>query len=166
MKRLIIVRHAKSDWGHEGLKDIDRPLNQRGYRDAYDMANWYSERYDKPDLIVTSDATRALSTAFIFARVMEIPSGTVSVKPEIYEANTEKLRSVISNLPDTANTVMLFGHNPGLTNFANAMCEDLDFDNVPTTGVLALDLNTKSWKDSGSIQGKTVFYKYPKEFKQ
>lgn len=71
MKELILVRHAKSDWGSEVLKDIDRPLNERGYRDAYFMSNWFVKEKAKPQVIVSSSATRALSTAMIFARIMD-----------------------------------------------------------------------------------------------
>jgi len=165
MKKLIIVRHSKSDWGFEGLSDIDRPLNQRGYRDAYDMSNWYGENNDKPDAIYTSSATRALSTAFIFARLLEIKQERFYIIPEIYESTMATLKKIISMIPDNLHTVLLFGHNPGLTNLANELCIDLEFDNIPTTGMVALQFETASWKNLTLNPGKLTFYKYPKEFK-
>lgn len=165
MKKLILVRHAKSDWGHDGLKDIDRPINQRGYNDAYDMSNWFGEHHDKPDMIVTSDATRALSTALIFSRLFEFGAAKVLMVPEIYESDVKTLKACIAALDNKANSVMLFGHNPGLTNLANELCADMDFDNIPTTGMVAIQFDVKAWKDVVNTQGKTIFYRYPKEFK-
>jgi len=95
MKELIFVRHAKSDWGTEFLQDIDRHLNERGYRDAYFLSEWYEKNKNKPDLILSSTATRALSTAFIFARALEQTTDKIKLEEKIYEASLENLLSVL-----------------------------------------------------------------------
>lgn len=165
MKQLVLVRHAKSDWGSEGLKDIDRPLNERGYMDAYTLSEWYFNNHEAPKLFITSDATRALSTAFLFARALDFPSNEVIVESRIYESNSSVLKEIISALDQSVDHAILFGHNPGLTNLVNELTDDLFFDNVPTCGIISLLFDVKSWKDVPSSKGKITFHQFPKEFK-
>ncbi len=165
MKQLIVVRHAKSDWGNEGLKDIDRPLNERGYTDAYALSEWFFEHHDVPKLFISSDATRALSTAFIFARNLNYETTQVKIVPKIYESNAATLKEVIASIDDTIGSAILFGHNPGITTLVNELNEELFFDNIPTCGIISIQFNAKSWKEAASTKGKISFQKFPKEFK-
>lgn len=165
MKQLIVVRHAKSDWGNEGLKDIDRPLNERGYTDAYALSEWFFENHDVPKLFISSDATRALSTAFIFARNLNYETTQVKIIPQIYESNVATLKSVIASIDDSCGSVFLFGHNPGITTLVNELNNELFFDNIPTCGIVSIEFNTNSWKDVSASNGKIGFQKFPKEFK-
>lgn len=165
MKQLIIVRHAKSDWGDENLKDIDRPLNERGYSDAYMLSNWFFTHHELPQLIVSSDATRALSTAMIFSRALGIPSERMLIESKIYESTADTLKKVISNFDDAAHSVMLFGHNPGITSLVNELSNDLFFDNIPTCGIISIQFDMNSWKEIESLKGQLVFQQFPKEYK-
>lgn len=165
MKQLIIVRHAKSDWGDETLKDIDRPLNERGYSDAYLLSNWFYTHHELPNLIVSSDATRALSTAMIFTRALGIPSERMLIESKIYESTADTLKKVIKGFDDAANCVMLFGHNPGITNLVNEFSNDLFFDNIPTCGMISFQFDIKSWSDIGAKKGQVMFQQFPKEYK-
>lgn len=165
MKQLIIVRHAKSEWGDEGLKDIDRPLNDRGYKDAYILSDWFFNHHEVPKLFMSSDATRALSTAYIFARALDYPTNEVVIEPRIYESSAKTLKEVISEIDNKIEYAILFGHNPGITNLVNELNDGLDFDNIPTCGIISLMFDMKSWKDIETKKGKINFQQFPKEFK-
>ncbi len=160
MKKLYLVRHAKSSWKHEGLKDMDRPLHGRGVNDAHSGSQWLSEQGEIPNHIVSSPATRALHTALIFAKNFDITIKEVEVNNEIYHSGTNELLKVVSKFDDKYESVMLFGHNPTITDFVNR-CIDHRIDNVPTTGIACLKFNVGSWKDIDK-KAELVFFDYPK----
>jgi len=165
MKELCIVRHAKSDWAEEFLNDIDRQLSPRGLNDAYFMSDWFSKNKTAPDLILTSTATRALSTALIFARKFKLDDNQVKLEPKIYEADVSTLLKIIQSQPNTVQRIMLFGHNPGLSNLCNTLSDDLFFDNLPTCALSSFLFTVKSWKEIAPKKGKLNYYEFPKNFK-
>lgn len=166
MKTLVLVRHAKSDWGNETLRDVDRHLNDRGYADAYFMSDWYKKNMQIPDLMVSSPATRALNTAFIFARNFGFGESKVRIEDSVYESTTQNCIKIISQLDNNNSCVMLFGHNPCMTNLANELNKDLMFDNIPTCGFVCIEFDIKIWRDILRMkEGKLVNYKFPKSFK-
>ncbi|MBL7934102.1 MAG: histidine phosphatase family protein [Bacteroidia bacterium] len=162
MKELIFVRHAKSDWGNESLKDIDRHLNERGYDSAYVLSQWFASKKNKPDLILSSTATRAVSTALIFTRAMDFNMERFKLDARIYETTWEKLLKLVQETDDAAESVMVFGHNPAITNICNELSTELYFDNIPTCGVISLRFEVNSWKQLEPKKGKLNFYEYPK----
>jgi phosphohistidine phosphatase len=163
MAELILVRHAKSDWGSEFLKDIDRPLNERGYSDAYFMSKWFLKNKPLPELILASTATRALNTALIFARTFEFNMKNFFLKEKIYESSVSNLLSIVQEEATNVKSIMLFGHNPCITETCNLLTDDLFFDNVPTCGIVNLKFG--DWKDLGNKKGSLVFYQFPKDFR-
>ncbi len=165
MLELIFVRHAKSDWGAEFLRDIDRPLNERGYTDAYFMSKWFLKNKKVPELILSSPATRALSTALIFARAFEFNMKNFSINESIYESPVSNLISIVQSQSNSVRSVMLFGHNPGITETCNFLTDDLFFDNVATCGIVGLKFETDNWKEVGTKKGKVDFNQFPKKFK-
>lgn len=165
MKEIIVVRHAKSDWGNEGLKDIDRCLSERGYTDAYQLADWFSANKSKPDILLTSPAVRALSTALIFARAIKLPLFKLQLEPDIYEADTETLLKLLWQQKDEVTSLMLFGHNPALTDLCNELAEEFYLDNLPTCGMLFMQFDCKKWRELKSKSGKITDHVFPKEFK-
>jgi phosphohistidine phosphatase len=165
MKELILVRHAKSDWGTEFLKDVDRPLNERGYRDAYFMSRWFSENHGKPAKILSSTATRALNTALIFARTMEYDMTNFSIDKNIYEAPAKRLISIICSQPDTIDSLAIFCHNPGITEACNLLTREFYVDNVPTCGIAGIKFSVSSWQEIADKQGEAAFFRFPKNFK-
>lgn len=166
MKTLTLIRHAKSDWGHEGLKDVDRPLSQRGYEDAYILSKWLKDHYPVPQLIVTSPAIRNLSTSFIFARALGYPQDRVQINPLIYECLDKTLMQVIRDLDDACSDIILFAHNAAITHVCNGLTSDLDFENIPTCGIVRLQFEASSWKQVKANSGQTVAHQFPKSFKQ
>jgi phosphohistidine phosphatase len=162
MKTIYLVRHAKSSWKEAGLSDFERPLNKRGQHDAPFMAKLLAKKDEMPEVIVSSPALRALTTAKIFAS--EFNSDTQIVEEEkIYEAGLGNLIKIINNLPETNKTVMIFGHNPGLTYLANYL-GDKSIDNIPTCGIVKITFDINSWQDISDGSGKIVFFEYPKKY--
>jgi phosphohistidine phosphatase len=165
MKEVIFTRHAKSDWGSEFLKDVDRHLNERGYGDAYYMSDWFVSNQKMPDLVLASTATRALNTALIFTRAMELDMKNFRLEKDIYEGAASVLFDIINRQPDSKNKLMLFGHNPGITNICNLLTNDIFFDNVPTCGMVAFKFEVDSWKNIEPKTGALDFYRFPKDFR-
>lgn len=162
MKILVLIRHAKSDWGYEFLKDIDRPLNERGYRDAYTQSKWYKEHFPIPDLILSSPAIRAISTALIFARTLQYNEQQIRIQHGIYEASTDDFLQNIQQLPDTIDTAMFFGHNPTITSLFNLLSTDIFIDNIPTCGIMKLEFDAKYWKEIKEKTALKAEYKFVK----
>lgn len=162
MKTLLLIRHAKSSWDNPGLRDINRPLNERGLHDAPKMGQMIRSLGIKPDLLVSSPAKRALTTAQFFAAAFGIPDEAIVVNPDIYEAHPTEIMRIISGLPNDAQTVMLFGHNPTFTDVANRFTEDF-IDNVPTCGVVHIVSNAPDWKAFSEINSRIKACYFPKE---
>lgn len=165
MKELTLIRHAKSDWGNEHLKDIDRHLNERGYSDAYQLSDWYFNNHEVPEMILTSTATRALNTALIFARSLNFDMRNFVIEETIYESSVENLLSIIKKQSDSKRSLMLFGHNPTITNLFNELCKDVYIDNIPTCGIMKINFNTNSWKEISDKNSNLNFHKFPKDYK-
>ncbi len=159
---LYIVRHAKSSWDDAALRDFDRPLNERGKNDAPLMGRRLQKRGIAPDIMISSSAKRARSTAKRIARELNFSETQIRFTDSLYHAEPEMILSVIHQLPDTAHSVMVFGHNPGLTDFVNQYM-DVHIDNIPTCGIVAAKFNLHSWKDIGSVKGELVFFDFPKQ---
>jgi phosphohistidine phosphatase len=163
MKTLYIIRHAKSSWENPDRSDFDRGLNDRGKRDAPRMGKRLKEKEIYPDLILSSPAKRALSTAKRIAKVLGYPESKIKTDRDLYHAAEETMLSIIQNLKDKNNIVFVFGHNPGLTDFVNTlMDQEGNIDNVPTCGIVAFKLHVDSWNDVRWGSGKMIFFDYPK----
>lgn len=162
MKRLILCRHAKSSWADPGMADIDRPLNDRGKRDAPEMGRRLRERGVAPDLVVSSGARRARATARRIAAELGIDGDAVTIVERLYEASVATWLAVIGGLPDSAGTVLLVGHNPGLTELANRLLADARIDNVPTCGVLCAEYPVRAWSAIPASRPSTWSFDYPK----
>ena len=162
MKTLTIVRHAKSDWGNDTLHDAYRPLNERGYMDAQVIAKQVFKKIEKPDYWLTSPAIRAYSTAIIFANTFKFDAEKIVIKQKIYEATIKNVKQIVSDIPDNYKHVILFGHNPSLTNYFNDV-SDSYADNIPTCGALHITSSVNKWKEFSNTQLQNDFYLYPKE---
>ena len=161
MKYLYIVRHAKSSWDDLSLGDAERPLSERGTRDAPRMAKRTKEKEVAIDRMISSPALRALSTCRIFSEVLKYPEENILIEKSLYHASEDGMLEVVHGLDDTLDTVMLFGHNPGLTDFVNSLTNEKIF-NVPTSGVVACSFDVDSWKDIDWGSGKLMYFDYPK----
>lgn len=163
MKRLYLIRHAKSSWSESDLADIDRPLNKRGKRDAPAMGKRLKKEYHaKPDLILSSPAHRAFKTAKIIAKEIAYPEKKIETKGSLYASGVPAMLNVIQLLDDSLDEVMLIGHNPDLTSLANFLSSQ-QVDNIPTCGIFCADFDIKSWKELEGGMGIFKFFDYPKK---
>ncbi|TDN36256.1 histidine phosphatase family protein [Hymenobacter sp. UV11] len=162
MRTLYLMRHAKSSWSFDELSDQERPLNDRGRDDAPRMGQALAERRIVPDLIVSSPAVRAMSTAVLVARELKYPSANIVVEPEIYQADVDALLAVIRGLPDDAPAVLLTGHNPTITDVANHLSPSPLSGEMPTAAVMCLHFQTEKWADIMPQNAEFYFYDCPK----
>lgn len=161
MKNLVLIRHAKSSWDDPGLDDLERPLNGRGKRDAPLMGTVLKERGLSPDIILTSPARRALKTAKVVAERLGFPTERLSIDGRIYLCGTATLLDLIQQLPDASDQVVVFGHNPDLTDLVNLLA-DAGIGNLPTCGAASLDFAVDSWAAVAAGAGRLRFFDYPK----
>ena len=149
MKRLVVLRHAKSSWDSEGVSDIDRPLKTRGINDAYALSRELKELLKGIDLVLCSPANRALHTAAIFSEGVGFAAEKIKVTAKIYEANESALRKLIMEVDSTVNTLMVVGHNPTFTYFVNEMLPHPIYE-LPTTGCVIFNFDIESWAQLAS----------------
>lgn len=162
MKRLTLVRHAKSDWSDPELEDFERPLNARGERDAREMARRLREAGLVPTLVVTSPAVRALATAKAFAKAFGYPARKIRHVDEAYLAAPGTLLEIVRRTGGRSRHVMLFGHNPGISRLCALLTGDESLGEVPTAAVVSLTADLKDWKDLEPGAAARSFYDYPK----
>ncbi|TRX56246.1 histidine phosphatase family protein [Fulvivirga sp. M361] len=161
MKTLYLVRHAKSSWNFPELPDDKRPLNKRGKRSAPVMGERLLKRQVLPDLLLSSPAKRALDTSIIIADVIGYPEKRIQTDSGIYHAASHLLLNIVRKTNDSINSLMMFGHNPGFTDFANRLA-NTDIWNIPTCGVFACVFHTEHWSNVDFGKGEVLFYDYPK----
>jgi phosphohistidine phosphatase len=161
MKTLYLVRHAKSSWSNMALPDFERPLNERGRKDAPAMAVRLKEKKIHVDHMISSPAVRALTTCREFCRIWGLAENEYSTEKKMYHATADTLLETIRYLEDHHRAVMLFGHNPGITQFANLLY-NTTIENIPTTGIVAGQLNITSWEECVPGCGKLIFFDYPR----
>ena len=162
MKTLTIVRHAKSSWKDNTLKDRDRPLNKRGERDAPVMGRRIAEAGIRPSLILSSPARRAWTTAKTIAREINYPLEFLQREDDLYLASVNRILDVLVAQDSGFNSIMLFGHNPGLTDFANYLVPGLT-DNLPTCGVVAVTFEQDDWSLYVLPKVTLELHDYPKK---
>ncbi|MCR5888261.1 histidine phosphatase family protein [Hymenobacter sp. J193] len=161
MKTLYLMRHAKSSWSFEDLSDHDRPLNDRGRDDAPAMGRALAGRQIKLDLLVSSTAVRALSTAALVAKELHYPHEQIKVEERIYRADPLELLAVVRELPDEADAVLLIGHNNTITDFANLLSPSA-IPEMPTAAVVCLKFNIERWQDLDRTNAEYYFFDAPK----
>jgi len=163
MKTLFLIRHAKSSWADPSLPDKKRPLNKRGRRDAPFMAKLMVEKKIKPDLILSSPAVRALTTAQYFAQAQDIPLSRIDVREPIYASFVNDLVAMVQGLDNDHSIVFLFGHNPEFTSFTNRF-SDQYIDNVPTCGIVGIQGEIDSCQQFDRNHCRMIGFDYPKRY--
>ncbi len=161
MKTLTLLRHAKSSWKDSSLQDRERPLNGRGQRDAPVMAERIKDAGIRPSLILSSPAVRAWTTAKAIAHEIGYPGEFLQQEDRLYHASVRSLLELISEQDTGFNNLMIVGHNPGLTDFANYLMPDLT-DNIPTCGVISFEIDRDNWNLDTDAEIKLMIYDYPK----
>lgn len=163
MKRLVLIRHAKSSWDDPSLDDFDRPLNARGKRDAPIMGKRLRDLKILPDKMISSPAKRAYSTCKRIAKELGFDKSQIEKQHAVYHADPKALLSVIQAIEERHETIFLFGHNPGLTEFVNMVGKDINIENVPTCGVVGFEFDVNAWGNLSTQSGKLLFFDFPKK---
>jgi phosphohistidine phosphatase len=161
MKTLLIIRHAKSSWDNATLNDMDRPLNDRGKRDAPVMAGRLIKAGVRIDHFISSPAKRARNTAEIFIHAYGRKEKEIQLVPQLYHAQIQDFKEIVAGLDDQHNAVALFSHNPGITSFANILTT-VRLDNMPTCGIFAVTSMATNWNEFLTAGTTYWFFDYPK----
>ena len=162
MKTLLLVRHAKSSWDAPGLSDSERTLNERGHKDGPEMAKRLKKKGLKIDAFISSPAKRAKQTADYFIEEFNGTKDQIQMEAALYGAQSFTFEKVIAALPDKFSTVALFSHNTGITEYANTLTT-VKTDNIPTTGIFAVQADVDSWQAFPKAAKTFLFYDYPKK---
>ncbi len=162
MRRLTLIRHAKSSWDYAELSDFERPLNARGRRDAPAMAARLAHELERPLRLISSPALRAITTAHAFAEALAVPITSIRIDPRIYEASRGTLLGLLRECDDADTHVLLFGHNPGFSELAQLLASN-PFGDMPTCAVATLGFDIQRWADLRHASGTLLRYEYPKK---
>jgi phosphohistidine phosphatase len=160
MKTLILLRHAKSSWDFPDLSDHDRPLNNRGKKDAPLMAEVLKKKNIAIDLIISSTSKRTMETAKVFANTLNLK---IIEDRNLYLASEPEIIRMAKEIDDCYDSVILVGHNPGMTNLIN-LVSNTGIDNLPTTGMIGIPVK-HTWNNFGSEKCEILFFEFPKKNK-
>ncbi|MBV5304084.1 MAG: histidine phosphatase family protein [Chlorobium sp.] len=163
MKTLYLVRHAKAGSSHSG--DFDRMLNETGRKAAHVMGELLDEKGVVPDYVLASPANRALTTAEIFCEILGYPVERIEQRMEIYEGGARRLLSILQQVGDSYNTVLMFGHNPTMTLLVDLLA-GCAHEGMATCGVVRLECESDSWGNLRAGSCKLVWYDYPKRHQE
>ena len=162
MKTLYIVRHAKSSWKYESIEDIDRPLKERGIKDAHLLSKFLSKEIKRPDVFISSSANRALHTGIIFCENFKYPLANLKIKRQLYSFSDGYLVKTVNALDDGFNSAIIFSHDHGINSFVNKF-GSIPISHVSTCGVIGIKFEEKHWKNIK--KGKTFITEFPKNHK-
>ncbi len=161
MKTVLLIRHAKSSWDDLHLADFDRPLNDRGKSDAPRMAERLYGKDILIDTFISSPAKRAKKTAEIFSEKYGVKKTDIIFVPSLYEASDSIFYDVIANAPQKSQSLAIFSHNPGITDFANRLTTSR-IDNMPTCAVFAVKVDVEHWSEFKQGRKEFYFFDFPK----
>ena len=164
MKHLTLVRHAKSDWKNAQLKDFDRPLSRRGLKEAPGMAQRLAEQHVHVDLLITSPALRALETARFFAKSLEYPLRLLKSEDRLYLARPADILEVVRGVGTRVRHLMIFGHNPGLSEFAQQLTDDSTLGELPTCAVYSVEFEIDKWSEARFGAARNASLSQPRNF--
>lgn len=162
MKKIYLIRHAKSSWSDESLDDFSRPLNSRGKRDVELMGKRLHKYGAKPDIIYSSPAKRAYKTAKELAKVVNFDTEAITFIDSLYESSYESYLQTIHSTDDTCKSIFIVAHNPTITEVGEQLSGAILTD-MPTCAIVCISFDVKSFKDIREESGKILFFDYPKK---
>ncbi len=162
MKALYIIRHAKSSWGDFTSPDFERPLNERGKKDAPVMAGRLLNNKVKIDVFISSPAKRALQTCKAFCNEYDYDENKIQLIDGLYHASAETFYKTVSNIADKYNNAAVFSHNPGITEFVNSLGSSVKVDNMPTCSIYAVSVDAEHWSEFKQAIKTFLLFDYPK----
>jgi phosphohistidine phosphatase len=161
MKKLYLLRHAKSSWKDSSLTDEQRPLSKRGNKNAPQMGEYLAQRGIRLDRVISSPATRALTTARLVVSALEYDLDAIVHEPRLYFCGSRVMLDVLRETDDAVSNLMMVGHNPDMTSFVNSLC-GYQTDNVPTCGLTTIEFDGR-WAAVDTGDGRLLDYKIPRE---
>ena len=164
MKTLYLVRHAKSSWDHPGLSDFERPLMMKGIERSYHIIRFLKDRGILPHLFISSPAIRAIETAKLFASGLEYPLSDILIEQKIYDGYYDRILDIIYGISNDVDSLMMFGHNPTITNLANLFLHP-SIEDMPTSTVVAIGFDTLKWEEVPNANALQQFIVSPKMLK-
>ncbi|WP_109830471.1 SixA phosphatase family protein [Reichenbachiella versicolor] len=164
MKKIIVVRHAKSSWEYPELTDFERPLNKRGLRNAPQMAKYLYDIIDNVGVFYSSPAKRAFETAKFFAEQYAVKEEKIKLVDELYLPGLDDFESFFRRVDDSQDSIIIFSHNPGIINLVYKLTGE-NFDNIPTCGVSVISTEVQRWDNIIDVGGTLDGYYYPKGIK-
>lgn len=162
MKTIYIIRHAKSDWDDAELHDIERPLADRGLKDARMMATLLKEKKVMPDKMISSPALRAFSTCRIFSDIIGFDKKDIAVEQVLYFGNIAEIIKMLQSQLQATNNICIFGHNPTFSLLSSVLCPEFSAE-MPTCSVVALQFNIERWGNLETKAAKLLWFEYPKK---
>jgi phosphohistidine phosphatase len=165
MKTLYIVRHAKSSWDNPGLADHERPILEKGKKRTKYIIDYLIEHNIKPDLIISSHAIRARQTATIIGTAVNYPESEIQISTSVYHGDVDSLMDHFYDLSDDVDSLMMVGHNPTFTTFANYFL-DKKIDWLPTSSIVCIEFDTDKWENVVNAQKKAKFVITPRLLKE
>lgn len=163
MKVIHLIRHAKSSWDNPDLDDFSRILNERGKKDALFMAKKLKESGCNPDYFISSPAKRTTETSKIIAFELNCNAKKIIFDERIYHSSLPLILNVLNDVPNSFNNIILVGHNPTLTQLSNYLTDNF-IDNIPTCGMVKIELDIDNWQHIIQGIGNKIFFIYPKIF--
>jgi len=160
MKQLLLIRHAKSSWADSSQKDIDRPLNDRGHKDAPKMAERLINKKVKIEGFCSSPAKRALATCMYFIKAYDKKEKNIIEVSQLYEPRVENFYNTIKEADNDFDTIAIFSHNPGITAFVNELT-NVHVDDMPTCAIFAVKADIKKWSEFEEGEKLFWFFDYP-----
>jgi phosphohistidine phosphatase len=158
---LLLIRHAKSSWANPLQSDFERPLNERGKQDAPEMGKKLKKHGVVPDLIIASSAKRTRQTAKRIAKELDYDAGKIIWEEKLYHCIPSVFEEIIHGIDSRVKTVIIVGHNPGITGFANQLSPDFEVDNLPTCAVVGVHVDADDWSDFSIAKRKVFLFEYP-----
>jgi phosphohistidine phosphatase len=164
MKTLYLVRHAKASLESSFYRDIDRPLLEKGLNRTKDIIDFLLAKNTKVDLIISSPAIRALETARVFAQALNYSFGSIKIEQTLYDGDEDNIENLFYDFPQNIENLMIVGHNPTITNFANLLLPE-PIDYLPTSGVVCIQFDGKLWSEIWHAKKITNFVVTPRMLK-
>jgi phosphohistidine phosphatase len=161
-KTLILVRHATAEDQNFRTRDFDRNLNNKGLAEAETMGNWLAASGARPDIFISSPAFRAFKTAEIFAKQLGVTTGSINSRSDIYDGGPRAYLSAVNTVSESFSTLILFGHNPDITYFAEYL-SGASIGSMKKSGVAFIEFGDQKWEEISAKTGNLVLYKTPKQ---
>ncbi len=160
-RTLVMIRHAKSSWVNPLQSDFERPLNERGKREAPEMAAKLKQAGISPDLVICSTAKRTRQTAKRICEVLGYDMANVRWEEKLYHCIPSVFEELLYEVDEKVNTVFIIAHNPGITEFVNQLSPAFSIDNMPTCGITCAHFDTDEWNMFNSADKEVFLFEYP-----